>query len=238
MRQGPPATETDFDVDEPTRIDGLAAPSPARIAERMKRGICPSDRVFDRFLPRAARELSGDYWTPLAAAVRAAEWLDAVGARTLLDIGSGPGKLCIATALAGNCHVSGLEHRTGLVETARALARAFAVDDRVTFIEGALGETPLPAVDAYYLFNPFGENLLGVCEMEEHVELSADRYRRDVALVEDLLLRAPLGTCVVTYNGYGGSIPPSYRELNIERGLPNVLKMWRKERADLIPPTG
>jgi hypothetical protein len=50
-----------------------------------------------------------------------------------------------------------LEHRPHLVAAARELARAFGVDDRVTFVHGALDPATLPAADVYYLFNPFGE---------------------------------------------------------------------------------
>lgn len=223
------SSDDDAELEELTRIDGLAGrPSPHKLAEAIRRGCCPEDRAFDRFLPEELRAISGEYWTPLAVAARGAEWLDALGVRSVLDIGSGAGKFCVASALAGRCHVSGLEHRPRLVAAARALARVFSVEDRVRFIEGALGDTPLPEVDAYYLYNPFAENLFGLGDLTEPVELSSTRYASDIALVEDLLQRAPMGSFVLVYNGYGGRIPSSYREVRSDRHLPNVLRMWRK----------
>lgn len=221
--------DDDVEREDPTRVDGLAGgPSPQKLAEVLRGGGCPEDRAFDRFLPPELRSVSGEYWTPLAVAARSAEWLDALGVRSVLDIGSGAGKFCVASALASHCHFSGLEHRPRLVAAARALARLFSVDDRVHFIEGALGDTPLPDFDAYYLYNPFAENLFGLEDLTEPVELSSARYARDIALVEDLLQRARLGSFVLIYNGYGGRIPSSYREVRSDRRLPNVLRMWRK----------
>jgi hypothetical protein len=32
----------------------------------------------------------------------------------------------------------------------------------------------------------------------------------------------------LTYNGFGGQIPASYRELCVDHALPNALRLWRK----------
>lgn len=215
---------------DPTPNDPLVLdPSPVGIAMAMRTGMCPVDRAFDRFLPDELRRVSSQYWTPLQVVMRAAEWLEEAKVRTVVDIGSGVGKFCVAAALAGNCQFTGIEQRPRLVAAARDLARVFEVEDRVTFIDGALGDTFIPAADAYYLYNPFGENLFGDQDhLDEDVELSAGRYSRDISTTRDLLLRAPVGTCVLVYNGFGGQVPLGYQEIHADHELPNPLVMWKK----------
>jgi predicted RNA methylase len=206
--------------------------APERVAELLRTGSCPADSAFDRFLPDELRVVSGQYWTPLVVAKRAAEWFDELNVRTVVDIGSGAGKFCVTAALVGRCRFTGLEQRPRLVAAARTLARLFEVDDRVGFVEGALGTLATPVADAYYLYNPFGEYLFGSSEhLDRDVERSDERYARDVAAVQDLLHRARFGTCVLTYNGFGGRVPSSYRQIRVDNKLPNALRLWRKERG-------
>ena len=230
--------ERDLRSDDLTPVDGVASrPSTWRIAQALRTGVCPTDRAFDRFLPYELRIVSGQYWTPLVVAARAAEWLDEFGVRTVVDIGSGAGKFCVATALAGHCYFTGLEQRPRLVAAARALARSFGVEDRACFVEGALGKRAVSVADAYYLYNPFGENLFGPFDhLDEEVELNTERFARDIAAVEDLLEGARDGTYVLTYNGFGGRMPTGYDELRVDRELPNVLRLWRKQSVPQLEP--
>ncbi len=207
-------------------------PSRTEIADALRAGVSPTDRVFDRFLPPELRLRSGQYWTPLVVAIRAAQWLDELRVRSVIDIGSGAGKFCVAAALAGQACFTGIEQRHRLVGAARGLARSLGVEDRVAFVHGAFGTTPLSEPDAYYLYNPFGENLFGPEEhLDQDVELSHDRYLEDIALVEEALRQAPVGTLLLTYNGFGGYVPATFREERVDRELPNVLRLWRKTTA-------
>jgi len=63
------------------------------------------------------------------------------------------------------------------------------------------------------------------------VELSCARYALDVNIVLDTFRRAPKGTLVLTYNGFGGCMPASYQPIRTQRELPCVLRMWRKTRS-------
>lgn len=224
--------ELNWDNDEPTPVDGLASwPPPELFRQAVQLGYRPKERCFDRLLPPELRVVSGQYWTPLEVAIQAARWFDDLRIASVLDIGSGVGKFCIASALAGSARYVGIEQRPQLVEAGHKLARTFKVDDRVCFLQGIFGQTPIPRADAYYLFNPFGENLFDSGDhIDEEVELSDERYLRDTGAVEALLIHAPVGTYVLTYNGFGGSIPNSYRQVRVNRELPNVLRMWRKVR--------
>jgi hypothetical protein len=199
------------------------------IRASMRAGMPPADRSFDLHMSEELRSVSGTYWSPLVVAMRAAEWLDELGIETAVDIGSGAGKFCVAAALAGRGRFIGLEHRPRLVAAARALADHFGVADRVTFVEDTLGEGPIPTAEAYYLYNPFGENQFWYGErLDDDVELSEDRFARDVAATEALFREVPLGTCVITYNGFGGRMPADFEAVRVDRTLPNMLRLWRK----------
>lgn len=211
-------------------IDGPWAPPAERVAELLRRGNCWSERWFDQLLSARAQRASKQHFTPVAVTRRAAEWIREANIGSVLDVGSGAGKFCVATALAAPaCTFVGLEHRSDLVREARSLAERLRVADRVTFLEGALGALPLPRVDAYYFFNPFGENLYGRGDrIDEAVELGVDRHERDVARVHALLDAAPAGTWVLDYNGYGAEMPSGYEPARVATDLPCPLRLWRK----------
>jgi SAM-dependent methyltransferase len=203
--------------------------SPARIAEVLRAGRCPPDRAFDIFLPEDLGNLSTDQWTPLEVALSAAKWLNEFGVRRVVDIGSGPGKFCVAAALAGSCEVVGLEQNPRFVRVARSLARLFGVHHRVRFVQGILGDDLLPPADAYYLYNPFAQHLFAPSDdLGWGASPNYQRYRRDVMTAQDVFRRAPTGTIVLTYNGFGGLMPASYEACRVDRELPCVLRMWQK----------
>ena len=218
-------------IDPSPEVGAELGPSPERLAAAMRTSTLPPDILFDRFYPEDIRLVSSLYWSPLAIAVRVARWMVEFELETLVDIGSGAGKLCVAGALAGPGRYIGLEHRPRLVAAARDLARVFGVEDRVCFLEGALGDSATPVADAYYLYNPFGENNYRPNgQLDADVELSHDRFKRDIARVESLLKSAPIGTCAIVYNGFGGHTPPNYRELRIHRTGSANLCIYRKSR--------
>lgn len=192
-------------------------------------GTCTDDAAFDAFIPPADRVVSEEYWTPLRVASRIAQWLEEFAVQRIVDVGAGVGKMCVAASLRCNSQFIGVEHRARLVEAAQALARAFEVEDRVQFVQVALGGGNWPSADAYYLYNPFGENLcVRASQLDEDVELSTNRFARDVAAAERFLANAPDGTYVITYNGFGGEVPATYREVASDLTLPYELRCHRK----------
>jgi hypothetical protein len=223
----------DVGIGDVAVVDPVAsARASQQVAESLRAGRCPLDAAFDRFLPHRLRIVSGQYWTPLVVTLRVAGWLDEVGVDTVVDIGSGAGKFCVATALASQCKFTGLEQRGRLVAAARDLARLFAVDDRVRFVEGTVGRDSIPDAEAYYLYNSFGENLFGPEDhLDQDVELNHDRFRRDVEFMHDFFEAAPVGTHIIKYNGFGGRMPHTYDAVFVDREMPNVLRVWRKNRS-------
>jgi SAM-dependent methyltransferase len=201
-----------------------------QLVHAVQAGDCPTDRAFDRFLPERLRPVSSEFWSPLAVARRAAEWFDAAGVQHVLDVGSGAGKFCVAGALFGRCNFTGLEQRPFLVRSARDLARLFDVNDRVNFVLGSLGEVPTPPADAYYFFNPFGDDSIGLhARAESNRTLVRERYARDVAAAEQLLREAAAGTCLLALNGFGGRVPPGYDLTRVDWSVPGALRLWRRK---------
>ena len=208
----------------------LEEATPRQIAAAIRAGRVPADHIFDRHLPENLRSASSDFWTPLDVALTVGSWLNEVGARTVLDVGAGVGKFCVAASLLTDCVYFGIEHRPRLVEAARELARRFEVEARVAFIEGEFGDAIIARADAVYLYNPFGENLRPYDDwLDDTVALGHARFRHDVALVERFLDSLPMGTHVVTYNGFGGRMSESFVEVRTDHTFANVLRMWRKD---------
>jgi SAM-dependent methyltransferase len=197
------------------------------LADALRAGRAVDDERFDRLLPGRLRRASGVFWTPLAVVARAAAWLAEARVDSVVDIGSGAGKFCVAAALATTCRYTGLEHRARLVATAGRLARQLRVDDRVTFVAGGLEPRAVPVADAYYLYNPFAENRFAPeAHLDDDVVLGEARYLADIATVEAVLRDARAGTLVILYNGFGGELPAGYAPVRADRTLPNLLQMW------------
>jgi predicted RNA methylase len=182
-----------------------------------------TDAAFDALLPAELAARSRQHFTPAPDALAVGAWLDELGVGSLCDLGAGVGKLCIVAALAApRCRFVALERRASLVAVGRAIAGRLGVADRVAFVEGDVGGAPIEPFEAYYLYNPFGENLLPTDErIDEAVDWSDARWERDVAATEALLARAPRGTWLVTHDGFGGAVPADYalvREAPCARG--------------------
>jgi SAM-dependent methyltransferase len=207
-----PAIDPDFDA----------------IGSALRRGQPVIDRVFDQVFPAKVREVSSVYWTPVDVAMRAARLLTVNASSRILDIGSGVGKFCIIAAAAG-AHVRGIEHREHFVDIARDAAAKLGVQPQ--FHLGTLDEQDPASIDGIYLFNPFAENLSPPEDhLDETVELSDARFCRDIETAERFLNAARLGTRVVTYCGFGGAMPATYRLVRRERSSGN-LELWVKSRS-------
>lgn len=205
--------------------------SPRTIAAQLRDGVELPDAVFDFHLPAELRSLSGRHWTPLHVVRRAVRWLEELGVRSVVDVGSGAGKFCIAAALCGDLTCAGLERRSKLVTAARDLARLYGVEDRVRFEHRVFGVAGVPAADAYYFFNPFGENVFGADEwIDQDVELGRDRFAGELRIAREFFASRPVGTLVLTYHGYGGTMPRTYDEVEASQRVPGLLRLFRRAR--------
>jgi SAM-dependent methyltransferase len=211
-------------------MDGLAARHSDLIRDLARRTA--TDAQFDTLYSEAVQAVSGRFWTPLAVATRAADLFEAHTTRRVLDVGSGPGKFCLAAAAAApSIAFTGIEQRPQLVEAARRAAGQLGLPN-AHFEQGDVTTSKWGDFDGFYFYNPFGENINGeVYHFDESVELSQRRFIAEILAVERLLLTARVGTTVITYYGFGGRIPLCY-ELSMEEECGgNVLRGWQKRAA-------
>jgi SAM-dependent methyltransferase len=200
------------------------------VIESLRAGRRVRDAEFDAVYPDDVRRVSAHFWTPLEVARTASRWLASEGARSVLDVGSGAGKFCIIANLTSGHQVTGLEQRSALLDAARNASNAYGASAQ--FKLGTLETFDPAAFDAFYLFNPFGENLYPTDEQfDTGPVLSSLRYSHDLSIFEHWLDHAPAGTCVVTYHGFGGRMPCTYELMRVLPKGSDYLRLWKKLRA-------
>lgn len=197
------------------------------VREALKRGGLVEDEAFDAIYGSRARAASRCYWTPVAAAQAAAKLFAQAGCKHVLDVGSGVGKFAVIATLTAELEVHGVEHRAHLVHEARRAALAYASSAR--FSHAPIESITPRDYDGFYLFNPFGENLVHPTNrLDRTVPLGPPRYGKDVERVECWLSRAAVGTSIVTYNGFGGRVPGSFELVSSLPGFNCPLRLWTK----------
>ena len=185
------------------------------------------EAAFPELAPHGAIQ----FWSPASVAERAARLLADAGLSRparILDIGAGIGRFCAIGSRTTSAVFTGVEHREHLVVRGRAILAELSVD-RVDLVHGTVADVAWSKFDAFYLFNPFEENLLVPSERLDHtVPLTFQGFLRDVRIVERALDRAPVGTRVATYFGFGGRVPFSYRLAHAETYGGGALRLWVK----------
>lgn len=200
------------------------------IHEAVARGALDDD-VFDRILLPRWQVRSAVHWTPVEVARLAIAWLTARGARRVLDVGAGVGKLCVLGALLSpDATFVGIERRPALAHEARRIAALLGLSERVQIHEGLLDSIEGADFDAFYLYNPFAEGLIDDLDdrIDDDVVTGLEPFARDVRIVEGWLRGARDGTRLVTLHGFGGEVPPSYyRVARLPVGL-DELAAWEQ----------
>lgn len=185
------------------------------------------DRNFDLIYPPEIREASCVHWTPVGIASQAAEFLVRETGTRVLDIGCGPGKFCIVGALTTPGHFTGVEQRKRLSDLARATVERANIPN-TEIVHGNIAELDFSGFDAFYLFNPFEENLETTLKIDESVQLDGELYERYTEHVGRQLSLAPVGTRVATYCGACEEVPMGYE--CVETSLDYRLKFWEKTK--------
>lgn len=184
------------------------------------------DEKFDRVYPAKIRRLSSLFWTPVAVAAEAAKLLVTAPGLRVLDLGAGAGKFCLVAATVTDGRFTGVEQRGELIEAARNAATAMNICD-LDFVHGNLLDISFDDFDAFYLFNPFEENMHGH-KIDAAIPLSTDLFRKYTSHVAAQLGSRPIGTRVATYMGYADDIPSCYDCESTRFG--DDLKLWIKRR--------
>ncbi len=183
---------------------------------------------FDLIYFAAIRQLSPIFWTPVDVAVEAAKLLVTRAGTRVLDVGCGPGKFCLVGAQVTEGRFTGIEQRSALVDAATKAAADLQLSGKVDFLCANIMDVEFEDYDAFYLFNPFEENMFDGHKIDAAVPLSIDLFKRYTSHVAAMLGARPIGTRVVTYMGYADEIPACY---TCESVLCNDdLKLWIKTR--------
>jgi predicted RNA methylase len=184
------------------------------------------DRTIDGLYPEEIAALSARHFTPVSVARRAAELLAPTPQHRVLDLGAGPGKLCIVGAATTGAHFTGIELRLHFVRAAIAVGSRLLLRN-VHFIHADILDVEWRPYDSYYLFNPFAEHLIGA--IDETVPARPPLYSFYVDAVHRRLSAATQGTRVVTYHGFGGHMPASFRLAHREKAGSDALELWIKD---------
>ena len=185
------------------------------------------DEKFDQVYPPRIRKLSALHWSPVRVAAEAARLLVTAPGTRVLDVGCGPAKFCLVAASLTHGSFTGIEQREELVAAARSAAFRLQLDD-VEIIHGNVLDLPFNRHDAFYLYNPFEENMARGHKIDATVSLSPLLFKRYNRYVAAQLGAMPIGTRAVTYAGYADEIPTCY---DCETALfGDELKLWIKRR--------
>jgi predicted RNA methylase len=204
-------------------------------AHAHERPTWPTDAAFDRMLPFREQRAAACFWTPVAVAHRAAALFREYGSTRVLDVGAGPGKLCITAAASHpEIHWKGVEQRRRLVHVGQTLIERLRLEN-AEMVHADAFKIEWSEFDGFYFFNPFGENLYRGehAVFDSTVELSEARFMTDVRSAEQLLARAKLGTVLVTYHGFGGRIAGTFSPMHRERAGTDWLRVWVRTEAEI-----
>ena len=85
--------------------------------------------------------------------------------------------------------------------------------------------------DIYYLYNPFQEHLVigGLNVLERDLDFDEKFYAQYTTEVLNRLKEAPPGKVLITFHGYGGSIPQDWKLISSKHIDNGELAMWIKQ---------
>jgi len=183
------------------------------------------DLEFDRIYPPNVRKLTFAHWSPVEVSRLAADYLVTLAETRVLDIGSGAGKFCIIGALTGDGHFIGVEQRQTLVKLSKSICKRFEILN-TEFFHANIVHIDFLEYDAFYIYNPFQENLYPARKMDGKITCSKEHYLKYTKYVKGELAKTPVGTRLVTYWYAQDEIPKSFEIENSHFG--GKLLFWQK----------
>ena len=185
-----------------------------------------SDADFNQIYPPSIQALSKKQWTPISIARKAANFLAAENGASILDIGSGVGKFCLAAAYyKPKSFFFGVEQRkslTGFSEMAKDILSL----DNVFFIPGNFTQLDFRQYDHFYFYNSFYENLAGTDKIDDSIDYSRELFNYYNRYLFKQLQLKPAGTRLATFHSLEDEIPRDYHVVGTEAD--NLLKFWIK----------
>ena len=184
-----------------------------------------SDTMFDLVFGRGMHDVARVHYTPIEIVKFASEFLADEPGKKVLDVGSGAGKFCMVGSVHTKGHFTGVELRPHLHDSAVELSKRFELEN-VDFIQANIMEIDFKDYEAFYVFNPFYENIIISGIIDDSIELNKDNYELYNIYVKKQLESMPIGTKLVTYFSYSKEIPDNYKLLFAL--FDDKLKFWKK----------
>ena len=184
-----------------------------------------TDSDFNQIFTKKAQVIADIHFTPIQVAKIAAAFLATKKGARVLDIGAGAGKFCMIGAACTEGYFVGVEHRKSFYNQACRIAKQYQIGN-VEFIHANITDIRFTDFDAFYIFNPFYENISKVGKIDNRVELKPEFYLNYSEYVRNQLSLMPMGTKLVTYFSFLKEIPENY-ELQ-EAMYDYKLKFWKK----------
>ncbi len=185
-----------------------------------------SDVDFNQLYPPAIQALSKKQWTPISIARKAANFLAAENNASILDIGSGVGKFCLAAAYyKPKSFFYGVEQRRSLTQFAE-MAKDVLNLDNVSFSSGNFTQIDFGHYDHFYFYNSFYENLAGTEKIDDSIDYSRELFNYYNRYLFKQLQLKPAGTRLATFHSLEDEIPWNYHIVGTEAD--NLLKFWIK----------
>lgn len=185
-----------------------------------------SDIEFNQLYPPHIENLAKRHWTPLHIAGKAAHFLAVENNVTILDIGSGVGKFCLAASYyKPEAFFFGVEQRKDLIVHAET-AKEILHSDNTTFIYGNFTQIDFRQYDHFYFYNAFYENLVGTDKIDNSIVYSGELFNYYNRYLYKQLEQKPAGTRLATYHSMEDEIPQGYHLVGSE--MNNLLKFWIK----------
>jgi SAM-dependent methyltransferase len=199
------------------------------IISNLANQVVVSDSVFDATIyPQEMQELSKTHWTPIRVATEAVRMLATTERTRVLDVGSGCGKFCLVASLLSKGSFVGVEIRQNLYEIANRKKEKLQADN-VEFLLGDMSELNWTKFDAFYLYNPFYENVASYNLIDNAIPLTKEHFSRYTATVTAQLRKCKVNTRVVTYHGFGGDMPNDYFCEETKKIGSGELNLWIKQ---------
>lgn len=188
----------------------------------------PDDRIFDWILPTSIKDASKKHWTSIKAIKEIALFLEDCSENSkFLDIGSGCGKVCILLSLLSKMQFYGIEQREELFQVADAIKQRHELTN-VHFMLGNMMSLDWSQYDIYYLYNPFQEHITNVKGMriDENIIFGSQLHAKYTTEVYQQLTAAKPGKKLITYHGYGGVMPDTWRMTRKKPVGTGLLCLW------------
>ncbi|MGZ3769952.1 MAG: methyltransferase domain-containing protein [Bdellovibrio sp.] len=199
------------------------------LKELIKSNSKDANEEFDKLLPPLYRYHSQIQWSSVAVGKTIASWLQGLSGKKFIDIGCGVGKLCIVLRILTDLKIFGIEQRPHLVQIANEMITANGLKD-ITIIEKNLLDLNWNDYDIFYLFNPFQEHvsLSPTAVIDNTVNFHRDHFIKYTKKVYAELENLSRDKIFITYHGYGGKLPPSWKLTFSQYIDGGFLSLWTK----------